>query len=100
MTFARIGVFETDGRSLAPVVDLFRDRIMPMFEARDGFLGYQAFLEDDGLRYVGISYWSSLVALESSAEAAATARVAAAELGARVVGEPMIVRQQFDTRLR
>ena len=99
MAFARIGIFETDGRPLGPVVDLFRDRITPKFEALDGYLGYQAFVDDDGRRYVGISYWTSLEALEASAGVAATARDAAAGLGATIIGQPMIVRQQFDTRI-
>ena len=99
MTFARIGIFEADGRPLAPVVELFRDCITPMFEALDGFLGYQAFVEDDGRRYVGISYWTSLEALEASADVARSAREAAEGLGAAVVGTPIIVHEEFDTRL-
>ena len=98
MTFARIGIFATDGRPLGPVVDLFRDKITPMFEAVDGFLGYQAFTDDRAGRYVGISYWRSLESLEASGDVAAAARDAAAKLGATIVGEPMIVRQHFDSR--
>lgn len=98
MTFARIGIFETDGQPFEPVVDLFRDRITPMFEAIDGFLGDQAFVEDDGRCHVGISYWTPLNALESSADLALFAREEAAKLGARVADAPMTVRLQFDTR--
>lgn len=98
MTFARIGIFEADGEPLEPIVELFRDRITPLFEAIDGFLGYQAFVEDDGRRYVGISYWTTPEALEASAEVARVARDAAAQLGAVVIGAPIIVREEFDTR--
>ena len=98
MTFARVGIFETGGRPVDPVVTLFRDRITPKFETLDGFLGYQAFVEPGLSRYVGISYWESLAHLEASEGVAAGARKEAAALGALVVGEPMIVRQAFDTR--
>lgn len=98
MTFARIGTFETDGRPLGPVVELFRDRVVPLFAEIGGFLGYQAFVDDSDGRYVGISYWGSLAALESSSDVAAAARASASELGARTTGMPMIVRQEFDTR--
>lgn len=98
MAFARIGIFEADGAPTDPVVDLFRDVITPRFEALDGFLGYQAFVEEDGTRYVGISYWASAAALEASAEVARGARDEAAALGARVIGDPIIMREAFNTR--
>jgi quinol monooxygenase YgiN len=98
MTFGRIGTFEVAQGPLGPVVDLFRDRVTPMFGRHDGFLGYQAFVDEAAGRYVGISYWTSLAALEASAETARQAREEAAALGARTVGEPMILRQAFDTR--
>lgn len=98
MTFARIGIFETEVQPLTPVVEFFRDRVTPRFATLDGFLGYQAFLEEESNRYIGISYWVSRTALEASAELGREAVEGAAVLGARIVGAPMIVRQAFDTR--
>ena len=98
MTFARIGIFEAPADRLPEVVGLFRDRVTPAFAAHGGFLGYQAFTEVDAGRYVGISYWTSLEALEASSSTARDAREAAAGLGARTIGEPIIAGEQFDTR--
>ena len=98
MTFARIGVFETEGQPLDPVVDLFRDKITAEFARLDGFVGYQAFVDDEARRYIGISYWTSLAAVQASAAVATAAREEAHKLGARTIAEPMIVRQAFDTR--
>jgi len=97
LTFARIGIFETGHQPVEPILLLFRDKVTPAFERLGGFLGYQAFVEDD-CRYIGISYWTSLAALEASDEVAGWAREEAAKLGAKVVGTPIIVRQEFDTR--
>ncbi|QKG70416.1 antibiotic biosynthesis monooxygenase [Erythrobacter mangrovi] len=99
MTYARIGIFETDGAPVQPVLALFRDRVVARFGALSGFLGYQAFTATDDRRFVGISYWSSLEALEASAEVALQAREDAADLGAQTVGEPLITREGFDTRM-
>lgn len=98
MPFARIGIFETGGAPTGPIVELFRVAITARFAALEGFLGYQAFVEEAGRRYVGISYWTSIAALEASDDVAREAREDAAALGARVVGEPIIVEQAFDTR--
>ena len=69
-----------------------------MFATHDGFVGYQAFVDENAGRYIGISYWTSLAALEASASAALEARNEAAALGASIVGEPMIAHEEFDTR--
>lgn len=98
MAVARIGVFEVESRQFAPVVTLFRDHVTPMFAEHEGFLGYQAFVDNKVGRYIGISYWASLAALEASAPAALRAREAAATLGAQTIGEPMIAQEEFDTR--
>lgn len=98
MAFARIGVFAVKGQQFGPVISLFRDRVTPMFATYEGFIGYQAFSDENAGRYVGISYWTSLAALEASAPAALAARNEAAAMGASVVGEPMIAHEEFDTR--
>lgn len=98
MAFARIGVFKIEGEQVAEIIALFRDRVTPMFAAHEGFLGYQAFVDQSARRYIGISYWCSLAALEASATAALRAREEAAALGARALYEPMITREEFDTR--
>lgn len=98
MTYARIGIFQLDGSPAEPVVALFRDRVTPMFAAQKGFLGYQAFVDHRDATYIGISYWSSLEALEASSTAAQFARQEAASLGAQTIDEPIIVREEFDTR--
>lgn len=100
MTFARIGNFEVPSHRMSELVELFRDQVTPIFAAHSGFLGYQAFTDVNAGRYVGVSYWASLAALEASSLAAREAREAASALGAHVVGEPLITREEFDTRVR
>jgi heme-degrading monooxygenase HmoA len=98
MAFARIGIFEVPREKMSAIVGLFRDQVTPAFAKIDGFLGYQAFTEDEAGRYVGVSYWTSLDALHASAATARDARDDAARLGASIVGEPFLVREAFDTR--
>lgn len=98
VAFARIGIFEAPAHCIAAIVDLFRDRVTTTFAAHEGYLGYQGFTDVRVGRYIGVSYWASLAALEASGAAARDAREAAAELGARTVGEPLITREEFDTR--
>ena len=98
MPFARIGLFDVPPHQLASVVTHFRDRVTSAFATHDGFLGYQALVDENAGRYVGISYWTSLTALEGSTEAALRAREEAEALGAQILGEPMICREEFDTR--
>jgi quinol monooxygenase YgiN len=99
MSFARIGNFEVPSHRMSELVELFRDQVTPTFAAHAGFLGYQAFTDVNAQRYVGVSYWASLAALEASSLAAREARDAASALGAHVVGEPLITREEFDTRI-
>jgi heme-degrading monooxygenase HmoA len=98
MAFVGIGIFEVRARHMPDVVALFRDQVTPIFAAHDGFLGYQALTDVDSGRYVGLSYWTTLAALEASNPAARRAREAAVTLGARTLGEPLITREAFDTR--
>jgi hypothetical protein len=98
MAFARIGIFQVGEQQFAPVLALFRDSVTPIFATYEGFVGYQAFVDRGAGRYIGISYWTSLAALEASAPAALRAREQAELLGAQIVGEPMIAHEEFDTR--
>ena len=98
MPFARIGSFDVSPNKLTSVVELFRDWITPAFASLNGFLGYQAFVDEVTGRYIGISYWASQAALEDSTDTAHRARCEAEALGAQIIGEPISCRQQFDTR--
>lgn len=98
MAFSRIGIFEVPALRIPAVVELFRDKVTPVFASHNGFLGYQAFTDVRTNRYVGVSYWTSLADLEANNSAASDARDAAARLGARIIGEPLIAREEFDTR--
>ena len=98
MSFARIGLFDVPPHQLASVVALFQDRITPAFAGHAGFLGYQAFIDESEGRYVGISYWITLTALEGSAVTAGRARQEAETLGAKILGDPIITREAFNTR--
>lgn len=98
MAFARIGIFEVAIDQMSAVVDLFRDRVTPTFASYDGFLGYSAFVDVSSGRYIGLSYWSTLANLEASDSAAKDARESAADLGARVIGEPIVAREEFVIR--
>lgn len=98
MAFVRIGIFEVPAQHMPDVVELFRDHVTPIFATHEGFLGYQALTDVDAGRYVGLSYWTSLAALEASNLAAGRAREAAVALGAKTLGEPLITREAFDTR--
>lgn len=98
MSFARIGLFDVPPHQIASVVALFRERVAPAFAMHDGFLGYQAFVDENTGRYVGISYWASRTSLEDSSATASHAREQAAALGAQILGDPIVAREAFDTR--
>jgi quinol monooxygenase YgiN len=95
----RIGTFDAPPERLDEVVALFRDRIFRAFSKHEGFLGYQAFVDREKGRFVGLSFWATRSALEGSGETARQARSEAASLGAVTVGDPQLLEQAFDARL-
>ena len=97
-THARIGTFDAPSASLEEVVALFREQVVPAFSTHDGFLGYEAYVDRENGRYVGISLWTSRAALEASGETARWARSAASRLGAVTVGQPQVMELAFDSR--
>lgn len=98
--FARIGTFEMSPASLDEVAALLRDQVVPAFSKQDGFLGYQAYLDRERGRLIGISLWTTRSALEASAATGRQAISKAAELGAVVVGTMQIVERAFDVSPR
>jgi quinol monooxygenase YgiN len=97
-THARIGTFTVPADRLALVVEFFRDDVVGAFATMDGFVGYEAFVDREAGRYIGISHWASRAALDASAAIAAQAGRAAAQLGAEIAGKPSVVQMVFDTR--
>ena len=96
----RIGTFEVAPEGLAAVVAFFRDQIVPAFSKHEGFLGYEAYVDRERGRLVGISFWETRAALDASVETARRALAEAAALGARAVGEPQVYERAFDARSR
>ena len=88
MTWARIGTFEVEPSNADKLVGFFRDEVTPLFAKNPGFLGYQAFMDRESGRYIGISYWDTKAHLEGSAQSAKFALEKAASLGALVIGSP------------
>jgi quinol monooxygenase YgiN len=77
---------------------LLRDEVVLAFSKHDGFLGYQAYVDRQRGRLVGISLWTTNSTLEASAQTGRYAVSKAAELGAVVVGDMQILELAFDTR--
>lgn len=92
----RIATFDVNPSQLAAVVEHFRVEAIRVFSAHEGFLGYQAFMDPDRGRMVGMSRWRSLAELEASGESGRGIIRGAIELGAVMVGEPQILEQAFD----
>jgi quinol monooxygenase YgiN len=95
---ARIGTFEMAPERLPAVVAFFRDQVVPAFSEHEGFVGYQAYVDRERGRIVGISLWTARAALEASAPTARRALAQAAALGAAVQGEPQVLELGFDVR--
>ncbi len=95
----RIGTFDAPPDRLNDLIALFEERIFEEFAQLEGFLGYQAFVDREKGRFVGISFWNTSSALEASGETARQARREAASLGAIPVGEPQLMEQAFEARL-
>jgi quinol monooxygenase YgiN len=96
VVFARIGTFEMSPLSLDEVASFLRDHVVPAFSKHTGFRGYQAYVDRERGRLMGISLWTTRSALEASAETGREAVSKAAKLGAVVVGDMRIVELAFD----
>jgi quinol monooxygenase YgiN len=96
--YARIGTFEMPPLIVDSVAALLRDQVVSAFSKHEGFLGYQAYVDRERGRLVGISLWTTRSTLEASAETGLHAVSKVAELGARVVGDIQILESAFDTR--
>ena len=94
---ARIGTFEASRERLDEVLAFFRDRVVTAFSEHAGFLGYQAYVDRERGRILGISRWATRSALDASADTARRALAEAAALGASVVSEPQIMELGFDS---
>lgn len=92
----RIATFDVAPIQLEAVAEHFRVEAIRVFSIREGFLGYQAFIDRDRGRMVGISCWRSLAELEASSESGRGIIRGAVELGAAMVGQPQILEQIFN----
>jgi quinol monooxygenase YgiN len=97
---ARIGTFEAPPQRLDEVIALLRDLVVSAFSEHEGFLGYQAYVDRERGRLVGISLWTTRSALDASGETARRVLREAADLGAAIAGEPQILELAFDARPR
>lgn len=95
---ARIGIFEMPPPRVDEVVSLLRERAVAAFSTHDGFRGYQAYVDRERGRIVGISRWTTRAALEASGETARGVLAQAAALGAVIVGERYLMELAFDAR--
>jgi quinol monooxygenase YgiN len=92
----RIATFDVTPRQLEAVAEHFRVAAIRAFSTREGFLGYQGFVDRERGRMVGISCWNSMAALEASSESGRGIIEGAVALGAVMVGEPQILEFAFD----
>lgn len=91
-----MAAFDVDPSRLEAVVEHFRVEAVRVLSAHEGFLGYQAFVDRDRGRMVGVSRWRSLAELEASSESGRGIIRRAVELGAVMVGEPQVLERIFD----
>lgn len=94
---ARIGTFDVPSQRLDDVIAHFRERVVAAFSRHEGFLGYQAYVDRERGRLVGISLWATRAALDASGETAGRSVAEAAALGATIVGERQILELAFDS---
>ena len=66
--YARIGTFDVPPDKVEAVTKYFHDEAVPAFSRHAGFLGYQAYVDRDKGRIIGISLWTTRAALETSTE--------------------------------
>ena len=95
--FARIGTFDVAPEKLVELLSHFQNHVVPAFSKHSGFLGYQAFTDQERGRFVGISLWNTRFELEASAVTAKQALHMASEIGSVAAGEPQILEMAFDS---
>lgn len=98
--FSRIGTFDVSPQQLAELVAHFHENVVPAFSKHAGFLGYQAYVDQERGRFVGVSLWNTRSELEASSGTAKQALAVAFKIGATPVGEPQILEMAFDARPR
>ena len=98
--FSRIGTFDVSPLKLAELVAHFHNQVVPAFSEHPGFLGYQAYVDHERGRFVGVSLWSTRAELEASAGSAKQALEVAFKIGATPVGEPQILQMAFNAKPR
>jgi len=96
--YARIGTFDVSPENLDELTTLFHAQVVPAFSEHSGFIGYQAFVDRERGRFVGISLWRTRSELEGSVATAQRALNSASNIGAVTVGEPQILEMAFDAR--
>lgn len=96
--FARIGTFDVSPSRLNDLVAHFQGQVVPAFSEHAGFLGYQAYVDRERGRFVGVSVWSTRGELEASAETAKWALEVAFEIGATPVGEPQVLQMACNAK--
>jgi quinol monooxygenase YgiN len=94
--YARMGTFDVQKSNMDEAAAAFRDQVVLAFAKHSGFLGYQAYLDRENGRLVGVSLWATRSHLEASAETGSLAVAIAAKIGAIVVGEMQILELAFD----
>ena len=95
---ARVGTFDMPPSNLDEVAALLRDQVVSAFSDHDGFLGYQAYVDRERGRLVGISLWTTRAALEASGATGRQAVGKMAEFGATLAGEMQILELAFEAR--
>ena len=93
----RIRTFEASAERLDQVVAFFRDAVVQRFSQHEGFVGYQALVDRSRGRVVGISWWTTLAALEASGATAQRSLHEAEGLGAITLGDAQILEVGVDT---
>ena len=98
--FSRIGTFDVSPLKLAELVAHIHNKVVPAFSEHPGFLGYQAYVDHERGRFVGVSLWNTRAELEASAGSAKQALEVAFKIGATPVGEPQILQVAFNAKPR
>lgn len=95
---ARMGTFEVQPSNVDEVAKALEGEVVRAFSRHEGFLGYQAYVDREKGRVIGISLWTTRAALEASAETGRQVVGMVAKLGAAVFGDMQILELAFDAR--
>ncbi len=93
--YLRIGSFKASRDCLEQIANLFEADVCKRFAFCEGFIGYDGYIEKEKSMFVGISKWQSMECLEKSSGVAKYALSHCKELGAIIVGEPLILKEKF-----